>query len=453
MMDKLLGIMPYVYFFDEPIHLGKVTFIGVPDWQGRNHVPALSDERQSLQELSKCFSTTRGLASDKGVIKAITYFLLDGEKKEDAEITREGRKAITLLRYALLRPDIQALDNFESTTLYAFELSPTSGANYQIYHGWVNFNQEIWVSPKNQKFPSPGWDVDFQLMHTSNLEDLEQIKECFYSDDLPEQTQAEILLAMEWYNQSFQKYSIRNISGYLVDVATAFETLFKLPKYNKTKEFTKSVKQCLGLQDEPLIEEWCRQFYKEVRSETLHTGKPKSLLFRHPDAELPHLGFLWFAQFIFRECVSALAGLPRHIANDRLVNYLIPNEVHLSVLRHAGSWGNIRKGNLVGEIGKLRQVGPPGKRRDIIWLGKELLTSYKPQLARNEEQSLPTLDIILDTQDTGQELALKYHRFYKEFSPLYFGKPISRKNLEQLRLMSAIYHFANFATWALLFPS
>lgn len=452
-MDKLLGITPYIYFFDEPVQLGEITFIGVPDWQGRNHAPAASADREFLQELSTCFPATRGLASDKGVIRAITYFLLVGDGKRNEEILKEARKAITLLRYALLRPDTQALSNIESSVLYAFELPPTGNADLRIYHGWVDFNQEVWVSPKNQKFPPPGWDVDFQLIHTSNLEDLEQIRDRFYSHSLPEQSEAEILLAMEWYNQSFQKYSIRNISGYLVDVATAFETLFKLPRHNKTREFIKCVKQHLSLQDEPLIEKWSEQFYSGVRSETLHTGKPKSLLFRHPDAELPHLGFLWFAQLIFRECVAALAGLPRHVANDRLIGYLIPNEVHLSVLRRAGSWENIRKGSLLEEVSKLRQVPPPGKREDIIWLGKGLLTAYKAQLVRNKEQSLPTLDMILDTKDTNKELALKYHRFYKEFSPLYFGKPVSRRNLEQLKLMNAVYHFANFATWALLVPS
>lgn len=451
-MDKLLGILPYIYFFDEPVQLGAVGFIGVPDWQGRKHAPAADSDREFLQELFTCFPATRGLASDKGVIRAMSYFLIAGDRRRDEEILKEASMATTLLRYALLRPDTQALKNVESTTLYAFELPPTGNAGLRIYHGWVNLNQEVWITPKSQKFPPPGWDVDFQLIPSSNLEDLERVRECFYTGKLSQETEAQLLLAMEWYNQSFQNYSIRNITGYLVDVATAFETLFRLPRHNKTKAFINCVKQHLDLQDEPLIDKWCEQFYSEVRSETLHTGKPSSLLFKHADAELPHLSFLWSAQLIFRECVSALAGLPRHVANGRLIEYLIPNEVHLGVLRRVGSWENIRKGSLLKEVSKLRQVAPAGKREHIIWLGKELLTTYKAQLERNKEQCLPTLDAILDTKDAGMELALKYHRFYKEFSPLYFGKPVSRRNLEQLQLMNAIYHFANFATWALLVP-
>lgn len=399
-MDKLLGILPYIYFFDEPMKLGPVCFIGVPDWKGRKHAPAASTDREFLQELSSCFPATRGLASSKGVIRAITYFLLTGDGRKDEEILKEAHKATTLLRYTLLRPDTQGLQNIESTILYTFELPPTGNADLRIYHGWVNFNQEVWVSPKTQKFPLPGWDVDFQLISNSNLEDLEQVREHFYIHKLSQETEAQFLLAMEWYNQSYQIYSVRNITGYLVDVATAFETLFMLPIHNKTKAFTDHVKQHLNLQGEPLIDKWCEQFYHEVRSETLHTGKPISLLFKHPDAELPHLSFLWSARLIFRECVSALAGLPRHVANDRLVDYLILNEVHIGVLRRAGSWENVLKSRLLEEVSKLRQVPPAGKREDIIWLGKELLRAYKAQVERNKEQCLPILDAILQTKET-----------------------------------------------------
>lgn len=466
MMEKLLGILPYIYFFDEPVQLGAVNFIGVPDWQGRSHIPKESSDRKYLQELFKCFPASRGLASNKGVIRAMTYFLLTGDGKKDEEILSEARKSITLLRYALLRPDFQALNNIESTVLYAFELPPASSEDYRIYHGWVNFNQEVWVSPKDRQFPPPGWDVDFQIMHTSNLEDLEQIRDCFYIHNLPDE--ADILLAMEWYNQSFQKYSIRDIAGRLVDVATAFETLFRLPQLDKKKEFKKRIRRCLGLECQPLIEQWATDFYGHVRSETLHSGKPLSLLFKHPDAQLGHLSFLWSAQRIFRECMAFEAGLPRHIPNNRLLDELTPNEVHLSQLRKAGSFENIKKDGLLTEIYKLRQIYPVGKREDIIWLGKELLRAYKEQFMPNEGQILPTLDLILDAEDSGIELGLKYVKFAEEFKPIIsryiiiahseeelskLKKAIKPAGGEQWQLESAIDHFAKFAWWALLLPA
>lgn len=470
MMVKLVGILPYIYFFDEPVQLGPVSFIGVPDWQGRNYAPSARADRESLQELSACFPTSRGLSTDKGAIKVITYFLLVSAKNNEKETLNVAQKAITLLRYALLRPDNQALDNIESTYLYVFALPPSGSGDYRVYQCWPNLNQEIWISPKHERFPPPGWDVDSQLVHTSQLEDMQQIRECFYTQRIPDQTEAEVLLAMEWYLQSFQKYTIRNISGRLVDIATAFETLFQLPRFNKKKEFQKRIKQYLGLKNEPLVDEWASNFYGDVRSQTVHTGKPVYLSFRHPDAQLGHLGFLWSAQRIFRECVAAKTGLPRHIPNDRLMDELTPNEVHLSRLRKAGSFEKIQKGGLLREVEKLRPIYPAGNREDIIWLGKELLRSYKEQFLVSEEQSLPTLDLILGANANDRDLGLKYYQFSQEFRSVYFRyvsisrgevseeelrtlKPITRDNLEQIQLESAIYHFATYAGWALLMPT
>ena len=225
---------------------------------------------------------------------------------------------------------------------------------------------------------------------------------------------------------------------------------------------------CLGLECQPLIEQWATDFYGHVRSETLHSGKPLSLLFKHPDAQLGHLSFLWSAQRIFRECVAAETDLPRHIPNNRLLDELTPNEVHLSQLRKAGSFENIKKDGLLPEIYKLRQIYPVGKREDIIWLGKELLRAYKEQFMPNEEQPLPTLDLILDAEDSGIELGLKYVKFAEEFKPIIsryiitahgeeelskLKKAIKPAGGEQWQLESAIGHFAKFAWWALLLPA
>lgn len=113
-MDKLLGIFPYVYF-EEPVKLGNVTFLGLPDWQGRDNAPRADSDKRYLGELFTCFSTTRGLSTDKGGIKAMTYFLIKTEEGKEAQALQEARKAVSLLRYTMLRLDTQALDNVEST--------------------------------------------------------------------------------------------------------------------------------------------------------------------------------------------------------------------------------------------------------------------------------------------------------------------------------------------------
>lgn len=468
-MDKLLGILPYVYF-EEPVKLGNVTFLGLPDWQGRDHTPKADLDKRYLRELSTCFPTTRGLSTNKGTIKAMTYFLLNTEKGKETQALQEARKAVSLLRYAMLRPDTQAPDNVESTYIYAFALPPACSDDYRHYQCWPNLNveQEIWVSPEHERFPLPGWYVDFQLVATWHLEDIEEIEQRFYGQRALDQ-EDEVVLAMEWYNQSFLKYTLRGVAGRLVDVATAFETLFQLPRRKKTAEFRKRIREYLGAQEGSILDNWATDFYSTVRSETVHKGKPLSYLFKHPEAQIPHLSFLWSANRVFRECISAKTGLPRHIDNHRLIEEFIPNEVHLSKLKEAGSFQKILEDNLLGEVERFRQIYPVGRREDIIWLGKELLRGYKEQYKPNQ-QSLPTLQLILDSNDTGSDLGLQYYRFLEEFRPIYpegyiaVGwheiseeatrklKPITRANIKQFQLESAIYNFARFAGWALLLP-
>lgn len=468
-MDKLLGILPYVYF-EEPVKLGDVIFLGLPDWQGRAHAPAADSDKRYLRELSTCFSTTRGLSTDKGAIKAMTYFLLNTERGEESQALQEARKAVSLLRYTMLRPDTQALDNVESTYIYAFALPPVDSDDYCHYQCWPNLNveQAIWVSPRHEKFPLPGWYVDFQLVHTSQLEDVEEIEQRFYGQRALAQ-EDEVVLAMDWYNQSFLRYSMSNIARRLVDISIAFETLFQLQKKKITLK--EAITQTLGATRGSPIEHWGGAFYGRVRSATTHSGKPDSLLYQHSNAQTPHLSFLWSAQRIFRECLAARMGLTRHVSNDRLVEELIPNEIHLSKLKEAGSLEKILQGNLLVEVERLRQIYPAGKREDIIWLGKELLRGYKKQYYKPEQQTLPTLKLILDSDDTDSDLGLRYYRFLEEFRHIYpdsyiavgWGevseevtrklKPITRANIKQFQLESAIYNFARFAGWALLLPA
>jgi len=292
-MDNLLGILPYIYF-EEPVKLGDVAFLSLPDWQGRDHAPATNFDKRYLGELSNCFPTTRGLSTDKGGIKALTYFLLNTARGKEAQTLKQARKAVSLLRYTMLRPDTQALDNVESTYIYAFALPPAGGSDYRLYQCWPNLNieHEIWISPEHKKFPSPGWYVDLQLIHTSQLEDVEAINQRFYEQRTLEQ-EDEVVLAIDWYNQSFLRYSISNIARRLVDVSIAFETFFQLQKNKITLK--EAIIQTLGATRDSPIEHWAGAFYGRVRSATTHFGKPASLLYQHSNAETPHLSFLWFS--------------------------------------------------------------------------------------------------------------------------------------------------------------
>ena len=451
-MDKVLGILPYVYF-EELVKLGNVTFLGLPDWKGRSHAPVADSDKRYLGELSACFSTTRGLSTNRGAIKAMTYFLLNTKKGKEAQALQEARKAVSLLRYTMLSPNTQALDNVESTYTYAFALPPAGHSDYRLYQCWPNLNieQEIWISPKHQKFPLPSWYVDLQLIHTSQLEDVEEINQRFHGQETVSEEDA-IILAIEWYNQSFLKYTLRGVAGRLVDVATAFETLFQLPKYNKTAEFKNRIRRYLGAQEGSILDNWATDFYSKVRSETVHKGKPLSYLFKHPEAQEAHLSFLWSAQRIFRECVAIKAGLERKLTNDRLIEELTPNEVILKRLRNMGSYENIKKAGALWEVWKLRQIYPVGERDDIVWLGKILLGEMvKRPVTKNLTNLSLVVMSILNTKDDDEMLGWKYYQLMEQLKGV-FNQDDGKGVKDLAKAFDSAYlvrHFTEFAGYAL----
>jgi hypothetical protein len=450
-MDKLLGILPYIYFFDEPVQIGPVKFIGVPDWQGRNHAPSESSDREYLQELMKCFPVSRGLQSNKGAIRALTYFLLDDKDKSDNQANNEARKATTLLRYMMLRPDLQALDNIETSTIYTFELPPAGKEEYRIYRCWVNFNQEEWITPAHQKFHPPGWYVDFKMMSSNDLEGLDEIKKQFYEGYLNSKLEADILLAMEWYNLSFAKYYFHDIAGRLLYISVAFDTLFRLLE-NKVTLYD-CINYTLNSEAGSPLERWSRDFYGKVRSATMHFGKPATLLYTHPEAREGHLSFLWSAQRIFRECVAVKSEIKRNVSNEHLIEELTPNEVLLKELRELGSYEKIKNAGALLKVWKLRLVYPVGERDDIVWLGKILLGEMAKQPVTKKLENLSAvIESILNTKDNDEMLGWQYHKLVEQLKGIF--NQDADKGLKDLvksfNLVYLIRYFAEFAGYALV---
>ncbi|MFH1031449.1 MAG: hypothetical protein V1767_02635 [Chloroflexota bacterium] len=448
-MNKLLGFLPYLYFFGEPICLGSISLLSVPDTQGREFTPKDETDKKYLRELIKCFPVSRGLVSAKGVLRSFTYFLADSSGKSDAQLYTEVKNAITLLRYMMLRPDNQGLNDLETSSVYTFEIPPAKYHDTRSYHGLVNFNQEEWVTPAKYKFYPPGWHVDCQFKHTSILEGLESINDRFKV--LDERTEADIMLAMEWYNLSFSKYTLSPLAGQLVDIATAFETLLRLPRNNKKQEFKKRIRELLKSEENSILDDWAESFYGDVRSETVHAGKPLSYVFKHPDAQAPHLSFLWSAQRIFRECIAAKTGMERKLENDYLIEELTPNDVILKKLKALGSYKKIiSQGE--SELWKLRQRYPVGEKEDIIWLGNVLLREISKQLPKTDLPSLAIIvDSILESSPDDNILWSKYVQLDKELSDILCRGDIQKaKHLSQcLMLAYDVSRFAGFAWYAL----
>ena len=448
-MEKLLCILPYIYLFDEPIEMGHVKFIGLPNLRGQDCAPTNSNDRKSLEELSKCFHVSRGLASDKGAVRALTYFLLNIDRRSDEGLLKEARKAITLLRYMMLSPESHALNDLETATVCSFELPPAGNDEYRIYHGWINFNREDWITP-HRKFYPPGWDVDLRIIPSSNLVDLEHVSKQFYINYLHDQLEADILLSMEWYNLSFSRYSLHGITGQLLDISIAFDTLFRLQEHKVT--LYDCINRTLGVPVGSPLEQWSRDFYGKVRSATSHFGKPATLIYKHPEAQEAHLSFLWSAQRIFRECVAIKAGLERKLTNDQLIEELTPNEVILKRLRNIGSYENIKKAGALWEVWKLRQIYPVGKRDDIVWLGKILLDEMAKRLVTRNLKTLSSVVVsILNTKDDDEMLGWKYYQLMEQLKGIFNqgdgeGVRDLAKDFDSAYL---VRHFAEFAGYAL----
>jgi hypothetical protein len=448
-MEKLLGMLPYIYLFDGPIELGNVRFTGFPNLRGQDCAPANSNDREFLKELSERFHVSRGLASDKGVVRALTYFLLNIDRGNDEEILEEGRKAVTLLRYMMLDPESHALDDLETATVYCFELPPVGNDEYHIYRCWINFNREDWTT-LHRKFYPPGWNVNLRIIPCSNLVDLEHVSKQFYSDYLDDRLEADILLSMEWYNLSFARYSLHGIAGQLLDISVAFETLFRLQEHKAT--LYDCINRTLGMPVGSPLEQWSRDFYGKVRSATSHFGKPATLIYRHPEAQEGHLSFLWSAQRIFRECVAIKAGLERKLTNDRLIEELTPNEVILKRLRNMGSYENIKKAGALWEVWKLRQIYPVGKRDDIVWVGKMLLGEMAKRLVPKDPETLSSVLVsILNTRDDDEMLGWKYYQLMEQLKGILDQDDGAEVRHLVLDFHSAylVRHFAEFAGYAL----
>jgi hypothetical protein len=272
---------------------------------------------------------------------------------------------------------------------------------------------------------------------------------------------------MDWYNQTYQEYPVRDERGKIVDMATAFEVLLDLPQENITGALRSGITALLGGSTE--LYNWATCFYK-ARSEVVHRGKARTLLYKHPQAATEHIGLLWPAQRIFVWCVETMMGEKRGLHAEEIVDLFTPNEVYLKRLKRAGNFEKIKENGLLVEVGQLKPSYPVGKREDIVWLGKLLLRAYQEHYITNKAQSPKTLDLILSAEDTDRELGLKYNDFLKEFESIYFRyvsiwegdmtkdkmkelKPVPTPSLEQMQLENAIYNFARFAGFALLLPA
>lgn len=466
---RFIGIFPYLYFL-EPLQVGKTTFTPA-SWGDPTHWPETEEDRHHLKNLLRLFADGLGRR-----IGGATYIMVDAEESKANDILSDIQNVLTLLRFSLLSPLPGKEFCFEQTYFYVFELPPiyeneAEEKTSYCYKCLINLQEEEY--PYNGfVFYPPVPDLRIEFVSLGDFDNLDLLLSNFYSNTINGLTISEkedTLIAMDWYNQTFQKSPVRDERGKIVDMATAFEVLLDLPGEGISGAFRSTVETLLGRS--PELHKWATAFY-DARSKIVHKGRAKTLFYKHPEATEEHVHLVWTSQLIFRRCVEAMLKRQSGFDAREITDLLTPNEVHLRRLREAGNFEEIQSEGLLKEIGKLRAIPPAGKREDIIGLGKLLLQAYKERYLA-DKQALPTVALILNAKDDDKNLGLKYYRFLEEFKPIYFryttesGEEIEvdgerRKvqristnidinniDIQKMSLETAIYHFANYAGWAL----
>lgn len=463
MNKKLFGIFPYIYI-DKPIKFGNFRFTPILVNQLDKKLRSLEDRRH-LRNILNSFKDGFGQP-----ILAATYFIVSPDTVNLSKLLNDLQKAITLLRFSLFNSEYNNF-SFEQTFFYLFGVPPvyetevSKGEFSFRYNGLVNFQDNIYIQNNLPIFP-PITGLKAAIAHESDFDNLEQILS-YYGEPLglTEHERERFETSIEWYNQTFQKHPIRDDRGKIVDIATAFEVLLDLPQENVSSSFRACIEALLG--SSPELRKWATSFY-DARSQIVHRGKAKTLLFRHPEAVTEHISLLASSRKIFTWCIYTMLGDIRGFYQDDIVSLFISNEVYLSRLRKAGNFENIKKLGLLEDIVNLSTYHPGGQRKDILWLGKVLLKAYKSHYPKQAD-TFKTLDLILSTKDDDLNLSELYNVFRKEFEYLYLKyviippgeslqagdlgiiKPILKdEKKEQRNLEIAIYSFSDFASIALI---
>ncbi|MHC4183189.1 MAG: hypothetical protein ACYSR0_07560, partial [Planctomycetota bacterium] len=203
-----------------------------------------------------------------------------------------------------------------------------------------------------------------------------------------------VIVALDWYNQTYQEHPVRDRRSKIVDMATAFEVLFDLPQDSIKGAFRSCIQVLLGSSKELIT--WANVFY-DVRSQVIHRGRTETLAYKHPEASVEHIDFLWSARRLFAWCIEVMLGGVRGLHAREIIEVLTPNEVHMTRIMKSYTVEKKLNTQILREVGKLRPVLHRIKREDVVKLGKILLNEYKDQYLDAENDTIETLNYIIST--------------------------------------------------------
>ena len=189
---------------------------------------------------------------------------------------------------------------------------PDPHHNVPGFRGLYNFTQYFWVERRSRLY---GPKAHMSLGNQDLSRDLQQhFDEVLASRMLLQlleksvtPTAVHIYSALHWYNAGTEA-SI-DADRALLNLAVAFETLFRLPESAKTERLVDAIALLLGRVDR--LDDWAHQFYA-ARSAIAHEGRAQSPYFYIPaarrtkDPEGLFGSLILYGRQIFRLCLGTL---------------------------------------------------------------------------------------------------------------------------------------------------
>ena len=255
------------------------------------------------------------------------------------------RTIVSLIRYAVLRPDVISSPEFSYTDFYTVEgfikrdntvIHADMRRNFEqqalvaiftgerkIYPPFQLMNSQSAFRPSQTSYSGLRLPTDIQ----KELGRLESLLDDEANFEGERDIRNRAILAIRWYNASFKR--LPDVSGNsLVCMATAFETLFDTPKEGIKSALAQDIRFLFF--GSKSVEEWVRQFY-DARSSIVHSGAVTDEDLRVGKSK--HFSLVYWARVIFRLCIRTLLAQQEEVLKSHIVEALVPNSKRLRKVR------------------------------------------------------------------------------------------------------------------------
>lgn len=328
------------------------------------------------------------------------------------------------------------------------------------YEGIRDWQFPLWLDATSKVYPP--WHNAYLNVH----QDLHSEVEQFLADDsnwafrklfhygrsvFNEGVHDRLFLSLLWYTRSCRVASAEDEA--IVALTTALESLLRIPwgpEFCSTLKTT--IRTLLGPIDR--LDEVIDQLY-DARSETLHKGRPVSMLFTVPtkkgQPKNTHLPLLEYGRIIYRLCFRAILSSAINVAEARLAESFVSNHERLDrIVKSLTSMTDPPRQKLlaayrpIGELQKFWRSDDSVTIDDVTQAIRNVVRTFKEANVPITPKAAALMDSILANLDARAKLL----QVLEECSQLSFEVqqlPVSGRNHEESVLETALAMFLQYA--------